>query len=120
MQTSTSASAGARPAAEPHRAKGPGVEKGRSEWWVAVVRWVALAVFVAIPAAAPFAQPVAGRAVWTVLVASLPLFIVLVGYHRWRRVCPLAFFAQLPGKMGRAGRRKAPAWMEANYHYLVV
>lgn len=81
---------------------------------------MALAVFVAIPVTTPFVQQIAGRAVWTILVASLPIFIVLVGYHRWRRVCPLAFFAQLPGKLGRAGRRKAPAWLEDNYYYLVV
>ena len=115
MRTSTGAKAGAKSPPE-----FSGVETGRSEWWVGAVRWAALAVFVAIPVAAPFAQTIAGRAVWTVAVAALPLFIVLVGYHRWRRVCPLAFFAQLPGKLGRAGRRKAPAWLEENYYYLVV
>jgi hypothetical protein len=91
-----------------------------AEWWVGPVRWAALAVFLAVPLAAPFVQSLAGRVVWTMAVASLPLFIVLVGYHRWRRVCPLAFFAQLPAKLGRAGKRKAPAWLEANYYYFVV
>ncbi|HKH76090.1 MAG TPA: hypothetical protein VKA51_03955, partial [Rubrobacteraceae bacterium] len=81
---------------------------------------MALAVFVAVPVATPFVQKIAGRAVWTILVAALPIFIVLAGYHRWRRVCPLAFFAQLPGRMGRAGRRKVPARLEENYYYLVV
>lgn len=91
-----------------------------SEWWVAPVGWVALAVFVAIPLLAPFAQVYAGRVVWTMLVASLPLFIVLVGYHRWRRICPLAFFAQLPARLGRGGRRKVSARGEANYYYVVA
>ena len=97
-----------------------GAEEKRPEWWLGGLRWAALAVFVAIPVAAPFARGAAGRVVWTMLVAALPLFIVLVGYHRWRRICPLAFFAQLPGRLGRAGRRKAPAWLEENYYYLVV
>jgi hypothetical protein len=111
--------AGAKPTARAGRGEERGDEKA-VEWWVGVLRWVALAVFVAIPVAAPFVQTVAGRAVWTVLVAALPLFIVLVGYHRWRRLCPLAFFAQLPAMLGRPGRRKAPPWLEANYYYLVV
>jgi Cyclic nucleotide-binding domain/4Fe-4S binding domain len=53
-------------------------------------------------------------------VAALPLFIVLVGYHRWRRICPLAFFAQLPGLARRPGTRKASAWLEKNYHAVAL
>src|SRR6186713_1986230 len=71
------------PLAEPAAARDP-------EWWVDPLRWAALAVWLGIPAFALLAQPYAGRVVWTVAVASLPLFIVLVGYHRWRRICPLA------------------------------
>jgi hypothetical protein len=60
----------------------------------------------------------AGRVVWTIVVASLPLFIVLVGYHRWRRICPLAFFAQIPVRLRRPGTKKASPWLEANYYYV--
>jgi len=120
MQASTGASVGVKPAAKPSAVHSSGKHEKEIEWWVGPLRWAALAVFVAVPVAAPFAQPFAGRAVWTVAVAALPLFIVLVGYHRWRRICPLAFFAQLPGKLGRPGRRKAAPWLEANYYYLVV
>jgi hypothetical protein len=49
------------------------------------------------------------------VIASLPLFIVLVGYHRWRRICPLAFVAQLPARLNRPGTRKAGPRLEANY-----
>ncbi len=89
-----------------------------AEWWINPIRWIALAVFLAVPLGAPFAQSYAGRVVWTVVVAALPLFIVLVGYHRWRRICPLSFFAQLPSLLGAAGKRKAPAWLQRNYYYL--
>ena len=65
-----------------------------------------------------FAQSLAGRIVWTIAVASLPLFIVLIGYHRWRRICPLSFFARLPAQLGRPGTRRAPARLEANYYYI--
>jgi CRP-like cAMP-binding protein len=88
------------------------------EWWVEPIRWAALAVFIAVPIFAYVFQDYAGGVVWTILVASLPLFIVLVGYHRWRRICPLAFFAQLPALLKRPGTRKAGPWLEANYYYL--
>jgi hypothetical protein len=89
-----------------------------TEWWVEPIRWVALAVFVAIPIFSYVFQDYAGGVVWTIVVASLPAFIVLVGYHRWRRICPLAFFAQLPAHLRRPGTRKAGPWLEANYYYV--
>lgn len=59
----------------------------------------------------------AGRAFWTVAVASLPLVFVLAGYHTWRRICPLAWVAQLPARLGFAGRRRAGRWLQAHgYH----
>lgn len=90
------------------------------EWLVEPVRWLALAVFLAVPVLGLFAQPLAGRIVWTMAVASLPLFIVLLGYHRWRRICPLAFFAKLPTMLKRPGTRRASARFEANYYYVAA
>ncbi|HEY0406553.1 MAG TPA: cyclic nucleotide-binding domain-containing protein [Pyrinomonadaceae bacterium] len=92
--------------------------EAEAEWWVEPLRWAALVVFVAIPIFAHLMQNVAGRVVWTMAVAALPLFIVLVGYHRWRRICPLAFFAQIPVRLRRPGTKKASAWLEANYYYV--
>ncbi len=88
------------------------------EWWVNPVKWVALVVFIAVPIFSLFAQAFAGRVVWTMVVAGLPLFIVLVGYHRWRRICPLAFFAQIPVRLRRPGTRKASPWLEKNYNFV--
>jgi hypothetical protein len=88
------------------------------EWWVRPVRKAALAVFVVVPFFAFFIPRFAGRVVWTVVIAALPLFIVLVGYHRWRRICPLAFVAQIPTMLKRPGRRKVPAWLEECYYYV--
>jgi hypothetical protein len=95
-------------------------EETSVEWWVEPIKWVALAVFLAVPLFAHLAvmQPFAGRIVWTMVVAALPLFIVLVGYHRWRRICPLAFFAQIPVRLRRPGVKKASPWLEANYYYV--
>jgi hypothetical protein len=90
------------------------------ERWVIWIRWIALLVFLGIPVLGWFVPRHAGRVVWTVAVASLPLFIILVGYHRWRLICPLAFFAQLPWYLNRAGTRRASPWLEANYYFIAV
>ncbi len=89
-----------------------------AEWWVAPVKWVALTVFISVPLFCLLAPSLAGRVVWTVVVAALPLFIVLVGYHRWRKICPLAFFAQLPILLRLPGRRRASKRLEAIYYYV--
>ena len=63
---------------------------------------------------------VAGRVFWTVAVASLPLLFVIAGYHRWRRICPLAWIAQIPTRLGLAGHRRAGPWLQAHGYDLVV
>src|SRR6266850_5708490 len=89
-----------------------------SDGWIGQVRWAALAVFAAVPLIGFTAQPFAGRIVWTIVVAAIPLFIVLVGYHRWRRICPLALVNQIPVMLRRPGARRASPWIEANYVYV--
>ncbi|GLH70545.1 hypothetical protein GETHPA_20780 [Geothrix rubra] len=63
-------------------------------------------------------HPLGVRIVWAVAVAALPLGIVLAGYHAWRRVCPLAFFATLGQRLKRQGKRKAGEWL--GRHHLDV
>jgi Cyclic nucleotide-binding domain len=89
-----------------------------AERWIAPLRWAALAVFIAVPVVAPLARSLAGRLVWTVFVAALPLFIVLIGYHRWRRICPLYFFANLPVLMRIQHARRVSRRFESHYYYL--
>jgi len=88
------------------------------EPWVTNLGRVALAVFTGVVIFALVSQRWAGRLVWTVLIAGLPLFIVLVGYHRWRRICPLAFWAQLPARLRRPGHRHASRRLQASYYYV--
>lgn len=85
------------------------------ERWVAILGRIALLTFCAVPLAGFLLPRIAGRIVWTVVVASLPLFIILAGYHRWRRICPLAYFARLPARWNRGGSRRAGPWLESNY-----
>jgi CRP-like cAMP-binding protein len=89
-----------------------------AEWWIKPIGWVALAVFLVLPILSSVYEDYAGGVVWTMMIASLPVFIVLVGYHRWRRICPVAFLAQLPARFQRPGTRKAGPWLEANYYYV--
>jgi len=93
-------------------------EEVSREAWLEPVRWCALAVFVALPVVAGLSQRLGGRVIWTVAVAGLPLIIVLAGYHRWRRICPLAWFAQLATSLHRPGQRRASAWLQAHYYYV--
>ena len=89
----------------------------KSERWVEWLRLTALLFFVLIPFLGLMEYKYSPRIVWTVAVALLPLFIVLVGYHRWRRICPLAVFGKLPGYLGLGGARTVPLWFERNYYY---
>ncbi|MCE9574366.1 MAG: cyclic nucleotide-binding domain-containing protein [Deltaproteobacteria bacterium] len=58
------------------------------------------------------------RILWTMAIAGLPLFWTVVGYHVWRRICPLAVVAQLGRIVGRPGTRKAGDWLAKNYLYV--
>ncbi|HEV2350254.1 MAG TPA: cyclic nucleotide-binding domain-containing protein [Terriglobia bacterium] len=93
-------------------------EETSTEAWLEPVRWFALALFVALPVYTYLVPQLGGRVVWTVAVAGLPLVIVIAGYHRWRRICPLAWFSQLPIILSRPGERRASAWLQANYYYI--
>ena len=82
--------------------------------WVRAVQRAALVVFPGLMVFAIVQPAVAGRILWTIAIASLPLFFVLGGYHRWRRICPLAFISQLPMLLGVAGQRRAGPWLRAH------
>jgi Cyclic nucleotide-binding domain/4Fe-4S binding domain len=93
-------------------------EEVSAEAWLEPLRWFALALFVALPVYIYLVPELGGRIVWTVAVAVLPLVIVIAGYHRWRRICPLAWFSQLPIILKRPGERRASAWWQRNYYYV--
>jgi hypothetical protein len=72
----------------------------------------------AVALAAWVVPPAVGDALWSITFAVLPLTIVVLGYHTWRRVCPLAYLSSLGGRLtGNRGRR-ASSWLEANHYYV--
>lgn len=91
------------------------------EWWVQPVKWAALLVWLAIPIFTylDVYPPWPAHVVWSAIIAGLPLFIVLVGYHRWRKICPLALFSQIPVLLRRPGTRRASPWLEEHYYYIM-
>ncbi len=83
-------------------------------------RWVIAARVVMVIALAATIPTILGiehgnRLVWTVCIAALPFFWMTVGYHVWRRICPLAVAGQLGRLVGKPGTRKMGDWMGRNY-----
>src|SRR5579864_2043801 len=89
-----------------------------SSGWLRALQAAGLVVWLAIPAVGLLTQSQAGRIVWTVILVWLPLLIVLIGYHRWRTICPLAWLNQLPGHLRQASTRRMPRWLERHYYYV--
>ncbi|HSD29861.1 MAG TPA: cyclic nucleotide-binding domain-containing protein [Vicinamibacteria bacterium] len=52
------------------------------------------------------------RVFWTVLLPLLPVGIVLMGFHGWRSVCPLAFFGEVGRRLNRGPQRRVPPRLE--------
>jgi hypothetical protein len=106
-----------------------GKAKARAGGWStftdggAAPRWVTAARVVMVIALAATIPTILGvshgnRILWTIAIASLPFFWMTVGYHVWRRICPLAVAGQLGRLVGRPGSRKMGDFM--GKHYLLV
>src|SRR3972149_10852342 len=49
------------------------------------------------------------RIFWTMLLPLLPVGVVLMGFHVWRNICPLAFLGQLGRRLNRGRQRRGAA-----------
>ena len=54
--------------------------------------------------------------VWTLVIPFVPIVIIAIGYSNWRKVCPLAFFANISQKLKFIEKRKIPKWFEKNLY----
>ncbi len=54
--------------------------------------------------------------VWTIIIPVLPVFIVSVGYNRWRKLCPLAWIAGVGQFLQWLPKRKISPWFEKHYY----
>jgi hypothetical protein len=66
---------------------------------------------------AGFLTPHQPRVFWTMLLPLLVLFVVLVGFHPWRALCPLAAFGEIGHRLG-GSQRRVPGWLERG-HFVV-
>ena len=56
--------------------------------------------------------------IWTLLLPALPLIFVVIGFHRWRNICPLAFFSKLNQYNTFIKKYTLPLWFEKNFYLL--
>lgn len=109
------------PQAKAAKAKAAGwtafTDGGAAPGWVTAARVVlVLALCATIPTILGVRH--GNRILWTIAIASLPLFFVVGGYHLWRRICPLAVAGQLGRLVGRPGTRKVGDWLGERYVYV--
>lgn len=65
-----------------------------------------------------FITPQANSIIWTFVIPLVPITLLVIGYSRWRNICPLAWFSKLTQNINLFSRRKLPVWFEKNV-YLV-
>jgi len=53
--------------------------------------------------------------VWTILIPLLPVALLIIGFSRWRDICPLAMISKISQKMNFIQKRKVPKWFENNF-----
>ncbi len=53
--------------------------------------------------------------VWTILIPLLPLGLLIIGFSRWRDICPLAYISKLSQNLNLFNKRKVPLWFENNF-----
>lgn len=69
---------------------------------ITIARVVLLLGYLGVTAAA-FVAPITPRVFWTMVMPAVPLGFVLVGFHPWRRTCPIATVGVLGAKLHRGG-----------------
>ncbi len=89
-------------------------------WVWVIARIVTLAVTFAVLATLIFDPELGITLFWRIFIPSLPLIFALVP-GIWRQVCPMAFFNQLPVRMGFSAERTLPMWLkESSYLFAMV
>jgi hypothetical protein len=56
--------------------------------------------------------------VWTVVIPLIPLFIIFIGFDRWRNICPLAWFAKLSQSQRIGKKVRLNLWFEENFYLI--
>lgn len=88
-----------------------------SSLYIFTLRLIAMVIFIAIvPALLLYNQSTA--LVWTILIPLLPIVLLIIGFSRWRDICPLALISKISQRITLFKKRKVPKWFESNFWYL--
>ncbi len=82
-----------------------------------ISQFITLSVFIGLVVLL-FITPQANSIIWTFIIPLVPITLLVIGYSRWRNICPLAWFSKLTQNINLFSRRKLPVWFEKNV-YLV-
>lgn len=84
---------------------------------IKTLRVLTMAIFIAIVPLLLFIDN-STSLVWTAIIPLLPLGLLIIGFSRWRDVCPLAMVSKISQKMNFIQKRKVPIWFENNFWIL--
>ena len=76
-----------------------------------------MVIFIAIPPMLFFYE-FGTHIVWTAIIPLLPIGLLIIGFSRWRDICPLAMISKISQRINLFKKRKVPKWFEANFWYI--
>ena len=82
-----------------------------------LLRVVTMAIYIAIVPIL-FFYDFGTHLVWTILIPLLPIGLLIIGFSKWRDICPLAMISKISQRINLFKKRKVPKWFEANFWYL--
>jgi hypothetical protein len=80
-----------------------------------LLQLVTLVVFIGLVTLL-FVTPKGNALVWTLVIPLVPITLLVIGYSRWRIICPLAWFTKLTQNSKAVSKRKLPVWFEENVY----
>lgn len=65
-----------------------------------------------------FITPFATYLTWTFVIPLVPISLLLIGYSRWRKICPLAWFAKITQNINIFQKYRMSPWFEENIYMI--
>lgn len=82
-----------------------------------ISQFITLSVFIGIIVLL-FITPQANSIIWTFVIPLVPITLLIIGYSRWRNICPLAWFSKATQNINVFSKRKLPRWFENNVYFV--
>ena len=84
--------------------------------FVNTLRIIAMVIFIAIVPILFFSLH-GTTLVWTILIPIIPVALLIIGFSRWRDICPLALISKITQNTQLIQKRKVPLWFENNFWF---